>query len=300
MDTQSPPTNDVLFDALTDVIQEGNCIAIIGAGVSADDYPLWDKLVSTLQNGCGVRSEDLTGDDFLDIAEVAKKKNRRSYFKILDDVFSQKENPKSLCRYHMLSRIKFSSYITLNYDSLLLDTIDLHRDVTVSQYPSLKSQHHGKQELFYIHGRLGPDQPASQASIVLTRAEFEEAYNPYEQRLHAFLQSTFLDYNVCFIGCNPDEPHMKFLIKAFNNFSEKKHGLHDVMRPKWFLLWDGESDSPELLKDCGIHMVKYPRRDKSFSGLDQVLEYWANRKKPVIREAGVEKSSYDTNVEPEK
>ena len=55
----------------------------------------------------------------------------------------------------------------------------MHFDVTVSEYPHLQNQHHGHKELFYLHGRLGPDRPAASTPLVLTQGEFDRAYDPY-------------------------------------------------------------------------------------------------------------------------
>ncbi len=300
MDTQTPPTNDVLFSPLTETIHGGNCVAIIGAGVSAGDYPLWNELISILRESCEVRPEELQSNDPLDVAEAAKGKGK-DYYDLLDEKFGRKDNPQTLYRYHMLARIKFASYITLNFDPLLLDTLNLHRNVKVSEYPVLKNQYHGERELFYLHGRLGPDRPAAKTKIVLTRTEFEEAYDPFKGRLHAFLQSTFLDYNVCFIGCNPEEENMRHLLKECEKCCENLHGLQDGNRPKRFLLWDGNSEPPETLtKYCGIEVVRYPNIDTKFSGLDQILKCWAKQEEPLYRSAGVDKSLYQADVEPEQ
>jgi|GEM_PF-6451562 len=300
MSITSPPTNDPLLTALTERINSGTCVVIVGAGVSAGDYPLWSDLVSILKDRCGVRLEDLKSNDFLDIAEAAKKKNQTLFFSTLDDIFCKKDHPKTLNRYHLLARIGFFSYITLNYDPLLLDTLDLHRNINISEYPSLNNENHSNDDIFYIHGRLGPDRPAENTHIVLTRSEFDEAYDPYRSCLHSFLQTTFQNHDICFIGCDPSEQHIQYLLKAFQAFSERIHGLEDNNRPQWFLLWDGDSDPPGKLDKCGIRLVKYSKKNKSFSGLDQVLEYWAQKNKPFLRKPGVKRFSFDPNVEPER
>jgi hypothetical protein len=154
-----PPTNDVLFQVLTRVIWEGRCIVVLGAGVSAADYPLWTDLIAILQERCGLRAEDLLSTDPLDVAQAAKDKDPQEYARTLDEGFSRKGRPLSATRYRLLARIKFASYINLNLDPLLLDILDEHFDITVSEYPHLQNQHHGSRELFYMHGRLGPDRP---------------------------------------------------------------------------------------------------------------------------------------------
>lgn len=296
----APPTNDVLFEVLTRMIWEGRCIVVIGAGVSAADYPLWDRLIAILQERCGLRAEDVLSTNALDVAQAAKDKNPEEYARALDEVFRRKERPLSAKRYHLLARIKFGSYINLNFDPLLLDILDVHFDVTVSEYPHLQNQHHGHQELFYMHGRLGPDRPAATSQIVLTRSDFDRAYDPLQTRLHGFIQATMLDHHVCFLGCNPTEPYLARLLAACKSFCDADHGLINPSRPRWFLLAeDSYSDSPSLAAS-GIHLVRYPRPDASFSGMDAVLDYWAKKKLPVFRTPGVEPSPYRIDVEPDR
>src|SRR5262245_44780540 len=94
-----PPTNDVIFPPLKESIQAGRCVAVVGAGMSASDYPTWVHLISKLQERCGVRAEDLTSSNLLDIAQVAKDKNPSEYFQALDEIFGRREAPKSARRY---------------------------------------------------------------------------------------------------------------------------------------------------------------------------------------------------------
>ena len=87
-----PPTNDVLFEVLTRVIWEGHCNVVIGAGVSAADYPLWADLIAILQQRCGLRAEDLLSTNPLDVAQAAKDKYPEEYARVLDEVFKRKES----------------------------------------------------------------------------------------------------------------------------------------------------------------------------------------------------------------
>jgi hypothetical protein len=267
-----PPTNDVPFESLTTSVWGGRCIAVIGAGLSAADYPVWPSLIGILQERCGVKSEDSLSTDPLDLAQAAKDKNASKYYKALDKTFDRRKNPTSATRYHLLARTPFASYVNLNFDPLLLDVLGLHKNLTVSEYPHLQNQQHGRGELFYMHGRLGPDRPAESTPIVLTRSEFERAYDPYQTRLHSFIQTTMLDNDVCFLGCNPAEPHLARLVAICKKCCDADHGLTDPKRPRWFLLADGEFQTQPSLAGSGIHVVHYDRLDAKFSGMDAVLE----------------------------
>lgn len=295
-----PPTNDVVFPALRASIQAGRCAAVIGAGMSAGDYPIWTDLISQLQERCGLRSEDLSSRDPLDIAQTAKDKNPAAYFEALDEIFAPKLAPNSASRYHLLPRIGFISYLSLNIDPVLVDTFNLHSNVTVSDFPNLQAQNHGQRELFCIHGRLGRDRPAATTSIVLTRREFEAAYDPWGSPLHSFVQQTILAHDLCFLGCNPAEPYLARILESCKRHNHAQHGLTSPARPQWYLLADEGYGQLDAASDCGIHVVHYDKLDSHFTGMDAVLEYWANKRPPFLRPSGVQESRFNPDVEPDK
>lgn len=300
MNNCEPPTNDVVFPALNKSIRARRCIAVIGAGMSASDYPVWTDLISQLQERCGLRSEDLSSSHPLDIAQTAKDKNPSAYSQALDDIFDRKLAPNSAARYHLLARIDFISYLSLNIDPVLVDTFDKHYNVTVSDFPNLQAQNHGHKEVFCIHGRLGPGRPAATTEIVLTRQEFETAYNPWGSSLHSFIQQTILAYDLCFLGCNPAEPYLADILKSCKRHRQAQHSLTSNACPQWFLLADEGYEQLDAATACGIHVVQYDKGGSQFTGMDSVLEHWANKKPPLLRAAGVQESKFNPDVEPDK
>lgn len=189
--------------------------------------------------------------------------------------------------------------MTLNLDPLLVDTLDLHCNVTVSDFPNLQSQNHGQREVFCVHGRLGPGRPAATTPIVLTSREFEAAYDPYGP-LHSFIHQTLLANDVCFLGCNPVEPNLARILDSCKRHCQAQHGLTSMTRPNWYLLADEGYEQLDAVAECGIHVVQYSKRDAQFSGMDAVLEYWANKRRPFLRPAGVQESRFKPDVEPDR
>lgn len=292
------PTNDALYAPLNDSVRNGQCVAIIGSGVSQPDYPLWSELLNILCVECGMRPEDARSTDPLDIAQAVRVHDSDKYHSALDSIFSLPESPKSAMRYHCLARIPFNSYITLNFDPLLLHYLHLHANSTISDYPHISNENHGGHELFYVHGRLGPNRSARDTEIVFTRDDFELAYSPDRGRLHGFFQSTLLDHDVCFIGCDPTQPNMRYILQICNNQSSNTHGLSDHHKPRWFILLDEESLKSPDLQDYGLLVVRYPRVSSSFVGLDHVLEYLAGRKPVQLRGPGAGSPFMDATQEP--
>lgn len=300
MTSPNPPTHDVYFDSLTTSVRSGDCVAVIGAGVSAGDYPLWPELIERLKERCNLKPDEFRSSDLLDIAEAAKNKDVNAYYETLAEVFARKDALKTAARYHSLARIPFASYVTLNFDPLLVDILSLHRNIYWSEYPSLSVENHSRSDVFHAHGRIQPGVAPSLAKIVLTRSEFDEAYNPHTQRLHGFWQSTFLDHDICFIGCNPSEPNIRRLLGGCKAIRSRVLSLTAPGRPRWYLLWDDLSDPPcELQEECEIYPTRFPRGTSGFSGLDDVLSYWAERKTPKIRVPGKRRSLLSTEGEPD-
>ncbi len=181
-----------------------------------------------------------------------------------------------------------------------MDTFDLHHNITVSDFPNLQAQYHGRGEVFCIHGRLGPERPAATTRIVLTRQEFDSAYDPWRGPLHSFIQQTVLAYDLCFLGCNPAEPYLASILKSWKGHRQEQHGLTSSARPQWYLLADEGYEQLDVAAACGIHVVQYDKQDSKFTGLNSVLEYWTKKKPPFLRPAGVQESRFDPNVEPDK
>ena len=167
-----------------------------------------------------------------------------------------------------------------------------------SDFPNLQAQHHRRREVFCIHGRLGPGRPAATTPIVLTRREFDSAYDPWGSSLHSFIQQTILAHDLCFLGCNPAEPYLARILESCKRHCQAEHGLTSNARPQWYLLADEGYEQLDAATDCGIRVVQYDKRDSQFTGMDSVLEYWANKKPPFLRQAGVQESSFKLDVEP--
>lgn len=293
------PTNDVLFGPLTEAVSSGKCIAVIGAGMSAADFPAWWPLLDRLQKRCGIRAEDVQGKDPLDIAEAAFLKSRTDYFAELDEVFKTPDYPKSSTRYHLLARANFLCYINLNFDALMVDTLGLHQDVTVSDYPILQAHNIGNKEVFHIHGRFGPDRPASTTNHVLTRSDFSKAYASGRSRLPGFLLEAFLDNHICFLGCNPAEQHMQELLKVCDGIRSDEHGQSGPYLSRWFFLQPFDTPIDETVEASGVKTVKYPKINSQYLGLDAVLEHLAGKKPPTARRPGPKDTAYgDEGVSP--
>jgi hypothetical protein len=290
-----PPTNHVLFSKLTESVNSKNCIAILGAGVSSPDYPLWTELTEKLRGACGVRAEDLISNESPHVLEVARSKSPDKFLETLRTIFASSKNPKCANRYHMIARIPFLHIVTLNFDPLLVDIIGLHRNVTVSKYPWIMARDIKRSELVYLHGCLDGEFDEAKWPLVLTQKDFEKAYDPDGSLLHGFLQMALLGNDVCFLGCNPTEPSLARLFEKCAKLRRQFYDSANLSKPNWYALLDEETWDRKPLDDAGINAVLYPKIDDGYLGFDQVLECWADKKEPFVRRNGP--SAFDSSTE---
>lgn len=308
------PTNDPLLTALKDAIVGGQCVAVIGAGMSRPDYPDWNGLTEELIDKCSLSRSEVAGLEDAEVAVLARDRSPKVYYATIDRLFgscpprmvaggnAEDHSAPLMCaeRYHLLARIKFCSYVTLNFDPVLATILSLHYNVNVSTYPSLNFEYIQSKELYYLHGRLGDGQSASTARLVLTSDSFNDAYRSTHRPAWNFFQETFMHKDVCFLGCNPAESNMRTILEVCQSQCKIEHGYANPERPRWFLVWDGDSDrpidprtkAPVDLDQMGIHLLHYPKIDPKFSGLDGLLQYLAGAQSPIFRKPGVQRNRY--------
>ena len=255
--------------------------------MSMPDYPCWEDLIDNLMKACNYMQPIDDGVTLAAVAGRIKARDPDAYWQALRGQFMRQEHPRSVHRYHLLARISFASYVTTNFDPLLLDTLHLHRNVVHSEYSWLPSGRHGNQELFFIHGRIDPEQPAgTQPKIVLTEAEYEDAYDASRSKLSAFLQDTLTENHVCFLGCGLNDECLKRVFRICKYIRQSIWGLDKPNPPQWFAVVDEDHKLPtDFESECGIRIVKYPRSEFQFDGLDQLLQHFARVERPRMRKA---------------
>ncbi len=285
MDTQNPPTNDPLFPDLTERIMSGRCNAFIGAGMSLQVYPAWNELIERVCRACGVNTGNVTSQNIsrLELAQTAKDKNRCAYFRELHNIFKPADPTH---RHHLLARLPFKSYLTTNYDSLLLGACEFNNDNSVgySEYPALEIEHRTDGEVFFLHGRINPTDLNSEPNIVLTNNDFTYAYS--ETLLRSFLEQLLTFSNVCFLGCSLEDEYLQGVFRLCKKFRDAVKTQGHSNDPRWFILLDQESPLSEKWKEIGIKPVYYDKVNSGHDGLCKILEYWVDQKPAILRPLG--------------
>jgi len=284
------PTGHILLPALEQSISSEKCVAIIGAAVSTPCIPLWDKLIDDMIEYCEIEKEQVAqtpGPEnqnetrLLESAETAKNTKFDKYCEYLDKIFGKPVLEKDTHQYHLLYRIKFKYYINLNFDNMMINAFDKHATANFSTYPNLNAENAGAHpnHIFHVHGLLDSENPARSSQIVLTKSEFNNAYNLKQSELGYFLKNVLRYNDVCFIGCNPSSKPIREIMKLCQNEVANTFSRASGNKPNWFYLWDDITTLPTD-SETGLIPVHYPRVDDKFLGFQQVLEYLAKYKPP--------------------
>jgi len=299
----SPPTNDPLRTKLVELINEKDCVAFIGAGVSAPDYPCWKDLIVRMAEQFTDLDLDINTIPAPKIAQRMYETDKDLFYKTLKDIFGRKKSPTSAIRYHYLARIPFKAYVTTNYDPLLIDIFSLHKNVTFSEHPkyiNLNAANLSNGEIFHIHGRIDPDDPNIKSDLIFTRSSYEKAYSKSVCPLNSFLGQLFFNHDVCFLGCSAQDEELMDILKTCKSFIDNNYGLNEPDPPLWIAVVDEQisiSDKDKF-SDCGIQLLKYSKTDDDWGTFDDVLKFLARVKRPKCRTYNNRKHSiYDEDQE---
>lgn len=283
MPTQPPFFSDELV-SLKNALGDRHCIAFLGAGLSATDYPPWSALLPQLCKLCDFSPAPDTSSA-LDLAEELRRAvGSARYEAALRHVFRRTDHPTCAQRYHWLARMPFKCYVTTNFDPLLVDTLSLHTNVRISQHPHISVQHMHNGELHFIHGRM-PQTDTSTCDVVLTRSDFARAYHQ-DAPLPPFLTSLY-EHDLCFIGCGFTDEYLANILITCEAIKQRVFAPTNVNPPRWYAIVPHNHPATEELRNrYGLRLVTYPpgATDDDHSYLDKALSWLAGDEPPQVRE----------------
>jgi hypothetical protein len=175
-------------------------------------------------------------------------------------------------RYHALAKIPFTSYLTTNYDSLLLKALEYHGGAAYYAYPNLGPAHQ-QRVVYFIHGCIDYEDEHRELKLVLTDNEFEEAYE--HSVLTSLLTQTFVYRSVCFLGCGFTDEYLQNLFSFSHRARQSLSSESMGPAPHSFALVDESEDVPPAAATWGIEVVRFDKRDANYTGLASILEHWA-------------------------
>src|ERR1051326_2604288 len=169
------------YSALTSLVRKGECAVFVGSGLSAGQYVSWEELIRLLCAACGVDfalpPENNDPTPFLQMADNARAANEPAYCQIIYDEFGPVRSIREA--YYLLAQLKFSSYITINFDPLLHSARVCSPEAAgcpFQVWPALTPHDLGKNGTFYIHGWIRENALPASHDVVLTETDFADAY----------------------------------------------------------------------------------------------------------------------------
>ena len=289
--------NDLNASRLTELVHSGCLVVVIGSGLSSQLYPRWHDLVTQLCEACQYNSginlnEDTSVDVLTEFAEEAYLRDKVAFVRKLEQKFSKRIHV-NMKEYQYLMNTNFDSYVTLNFDPLLADTINnkVYKKRQLIYYPCLPTTKFGQQNVFYIHGYIHPGSTPKPSDLILTKSTFHQAYSIDESELGDFWNALLKNKAILFLACGLREPEIQLMLRR-DKIRRERYAERGIPSPPRFFLksayFTSEASSSSQIRDrereqCEINrlaefdiqIVWYDKVDDEHSGLLEILEYWS-------------------------
>ncbi len=277
--------NGPVLEKLCKLLDKGEAIAFVGAGASANPWPLWDNFLEgmvkyALDHGKINHDE---ADFFIKEApstqlETAQNlRNRledKLYFRYLTDTFKDKTSSKTGGAYtpvhKALLQLPIQNYLTLNYDAGLTNArTALYPEATTTYFfwdqeeaRQILNNTDYKKLVLYAHGRHDRSD-----SIILTIDDYRRVYDTgiYTRTLNKLLTAKSL----IFVGFGLSDPYIRQLfINVNKDFAEAMNHIAFVG------LNEEEMKTIDMLRGrventYGAKIIFYPSENNN-----QVLTIW--------------------------
>ena len=246
-------------------VQSNKCILFVGSGLSvAAGYPGWKELVDKLlkevkdiypDRELGMETYAKSGD-LLTLAEFARSKlGKHRYASVLTEVFEKPIKPHK--NHEIIAKTKYRALITTNYDRLIETSFTFQRGwipkiFTSDSIASLATALFEPSFFIYkLHGDI-----VSPRTIILTTQDYDRMAL---QSLHVrtFLQATFLNYTIFFIGYSLSDPDFQLVLKELTLIFEGYTPTHYALIPN-----PEEFTSEHLMERMNIRAISYNPKDE--------------------------------------
>ena len=227
------------------------------------------------------------------LADQAQNTNSEAYNGTLQEIFG-KRVVGTRDAYRLIFQIPFQSYITLNYDPLLATAARGDQNESarkIIRYPECDIRGLEKGSIFYLHGYIDLNTKLDDIQIVLTKSDFDLAYDNDRSKLPSFLETLVLHYPVLFWGCTLSEEPIKKLLERCSRIRKRYSVEHNSKQYPLFMLLPKKENPPmnnekesrirqieneetERYRRFGITVARYDKRDKRYSGIEEILEAW--------------------------
>lgn len=198
-------SNQENSELLRKLIERRECAVFIGAGISIPvGYPglqqlLWDMALEADIDE--LKEKEITDDWMDDFQTIKDVLGLEQYRECLIRIFDHRTKDTEYSPLHLnMLNIPFCAYVTTNYDPCLefaaSNSPTPYRGHLFA-YPNLPVVELKGEHIFHLHGYISPGDLGSVKSIVLSRDEYDDAY---EEIVSTFLRTLFRELDVLFIG----------------------------------------------------------------------------------------------------
>jgi len=223
------PENHKNFKDFFYFLKRGNCVALVGAGLSKQvGLPTWDELILDLCRErdikCSKGEIKSDRDKLYDIAQDIKNSlSEKDYLGILTRKFTPPDMDYGETHLHLLET-NFCSFLTTNYDDCLeravikLFSEEIEKNVQV--YPILNQTLLRQRTIFYLHGKI------KKGVIVFTKNDYEQAYKQHNA-IESVLWDAYSQMSIVIICCSFED---KYIIELFEKCKRKLDNQNAVLQ----------------------------------------------------------------------
>jgi hypothetical protein len=294
--------------ALRKYLDSGEAVAVLGAGVSAPLYPLWDGLISELVDAAAGRLDEreaetcraLARDSPEEVVEIVRERlSVGSYREVLRDVLRARVDPESGRSWtpvqELVCRCPFKAVVTTNYDPGIVDArIRVRPGALSTGFTTWEDELgldrwrtgdvFGDAELpvLFAHGQHNrPD------SVVLATTEYRRAYAGKLPQVLARL----VDGHLVWLGFSFADQRIAAILREIADHTGTRIDPGGAPRHVAVMAWDpdAEANDPGMLARraeirYGAHVLLYPAPDGDHSALALLLETMTDVRFPAARD----------------
>jgi hypothetical protein len=283
--------------AMFHLIESGEAIGFVGAGLSHPLYPTWQEFLETLENKAVELThmpislgKGLSKGNVLDYAEAIKRHfsdhaSIEQYFAIFGTEFAPKHG-RCTEQQKKLLRLPFKGFVTTNYEESLEqaahDCGETRRDCSVVIKPD-DDHHLVTRFLLGLDDKIQPRRIAhlhgihsETRQIIFTRSEYEHAYGVGDGgswQLHRKLIWALLaTRRLVFVGTSLDDPYLNQLLEMVaDDLWKWGQPIHYLVSPLDAQSIARQQSDQARFNNYGICVVYFDNFDGTYRGLDQLI-----------------------------
>jgi tetratricopeptide (TPR) repeat protein len=293
--------------ALEGYLASGQAVALLGAGVSAPLYPLWDGLIELLVEAASAQLDEqeavtlrvLAGQRPEAVVEIVRQQlGHAQYLNVLREVLRMRTDPETGRSWtdvqELVCRCGFKAVVTTNYDPGIVNArMRVRPGASVTGFTTWQDELSldrwrtgdvfGEDELpvLFAHGQHNrPD------TVVLATTEYRRAY---QGKLSRVLGQLMDADHLVWIGFSFADQRIAAVLREIAQTSGTRVSPGAAPRHVAIVPWDpaGEGNDPEVLArlaeiEYGAQVVLYPAPDGDHSALSPLLSDLTNTRFPPV------------------